>query len=37
VLDWIKQFKRSLDILKTQNEDALGLRASVQVAAPLKR
>ena len=37
VLDWIKHFKRSLDILKTQNEDALGLRASVQVAAPLKR
>jgi hypothetical protein len=37
VLDWIKQFKRSLDAMKAQNEEALGLRASVQVAAPLKR
>jgi Sec-independent protein translocase protein TatA len=37
VVEWIKQFKRSLDALKAQNEDALGLRASVQVAAPLKR
>ena len=37
VLAWIKQFKRSLDALKTQNEEALGLHASVQVAAPLRR
>ena len=37
VVDWIKQFKRSLDALKTRNEEALGLNASVQVVAPLKR
>jgi Sec-independent protein translocase protein TatA len=37
VIDWIKQFKRSLDALKIQNEEALGLHASAQVAAPLKR
>ena len=37
VVDWIKQFKRSLDALKIQNEEALGLHASVRVAAPLKR
>jgi hypothetical protein len=37
VLAWIKSFKRGLDALKTQNEEALGLHASVQVAKPLKR
>ena len=37
VLAWINLFKRSLDVLKTQNEEALGLHASVQVVAPLKR
>ena len=37
VVDWIHQFKRSLDVLKTRNEEALGLHASVQVVAPLKR
>ena len=37
LLDWIKQLKRSIDALKTQNEDALGLKASTQVVAQLKR
>lgn len=37
VVDWIKQFKRSLDALKARNEEALSLRGSVQVAAPLTR
>jgi hypothetical protein len=37
VVEWIKQFKRSLDALKTQHEEALSLRASTQVAAQLKR
>ncbi|BDU59111.1 MAG: hypothetical protein RLZZ24_254 [Pseudomonadota bacterium] len=37
VIDWIKQFKRSLDVLKAQNEEALSRRASVQIAAPLTR
>lgn len=37
VIDWIKQFKRSLDALKARNEEALSLRGSVQVAAPLTR
>jgi hypothetical protein len=36
-LDWIKLFKRNLTNLKAQSDEALGLRASVQVAAPLKR
>ena len=37
VVDWIKQFKRSLDALKTRNEEALGVNASVQVVTALKR
>lgn len=37
VVTWIKQFKRSLDALKTQHEEALSLRASTQVVAQLKR
>ncbi len=37
VLEWIKLFKRNLNALKTQHEEALGLNASVQVAATLKR
>jgi hypothetical protein len=37
VVDWIKLFKHSLNVLKAHNEEALGLRASAQVAAPLKR
>ena len=37
VVEWIKQFKRSLDALKTQHEDALSLRASTKVVAQLKR
>ncbi|PUE32173.1 hypothetical protein B9Z35_01050 [Limnohabitans sp. Jir61] len=37
VVDWIKLFKHSLNALKAQNEEALGLRASAQVATPLKR
>jgi hypothetical protein len=37
VVEWIKQFKRSLDALKTQHEEALSLKASTQVAAQLKR
>ena len=37
VVDWIKQFKRSLDVLKTRNEEALGANASVQVVTTLKR
>jgi hypothetical protein len=37
VLDWIKQFKRSLDILKTQHEEAQSFKASTQTVAQLKR
>jgi Sec-independent protein translocase protein TatA len=37
VVEWIKQFKRSLDDLKAQHEEALSLKASTQVAAQLKR
>jgi hypothetical protein len=37
VLEWIKLFKRNLNALKTQHEEAMGLNASVQVAATLKR
>ena len=37
VVEWIKQFKRSLDALKIQHEEALSLRASTQVVAQLKR
>jgi hypothetical protein len=37
VVAWIKQFKRSMDALKNQHEEALSLRASTQVAAQLKR
>ena len=37
VVDWIKQFKRSLDALKAQHEDALSLKPSTQVVAQLKR
>ncbi len=37
VVEWIKQFKRSLDALKTQHEEALSLRASTQVVAQLRR
>jgi len=37
VVAWIQQFKRSLDVLKIQHEEALGLHASVQATASLKR
>ncbi len=37
VVELIKQFKRSLDALKTQHEEALSLRACTQVVAQLKR
>jgi hypothetical protein len=37
VVAWIKPFKRSLDVLKTQHEEALSLRASTQTVAQLKR
>jgi hypothetical protein len=37
VVEWIKQFKRSLDALKNQHEEALSLQASTQTVAPLKR
>ena len=37
VAAWIKEFKRSLDALKTQHEEALSLRASTQTVAQLKR
>jgi Sec-independent protein translocase protein TatA len=37
VVAWIKQFKRSLDALKTQYEEALSLRAGTQVVALLRR
>ena len=37
VVEWIKQFKRRLDALKTQHEEALSLRASTQTVAQLKR
>ena len=37
VLVWIKQFKHGLYTLKTQNEEALGSQASIQVTSALKR
>lgn len=37
VVAWIKQFKRSLEALKTQHEEALSLRAGTQVVALLRR
>jgi hypothetical protein len=37
VVEWIKQFKRSLDALKTQNEEAQSFKASTQTVAQLKR
>jgi hypothetical protein len=37
VVEWIKQFKRSLDALKTEHEETLSLKASTQVVAQLKR
>ena len=37
VVEWIKQFKRSLNVLKTEHEELLGLHASVQATATLKR
>jgi Sec-independent protein translocase protein TatA len=37
VVEWIKQFKRSLDILKTQHEEAQSFKASTQTMAQLKR
>ena len=37
VVDWIKQFKRSLEVLRVQHEEALVARGSVQVSAQLQR
>jgi len=37
VVDWINQFKRSLDVLRTQHEEALAARGSVQVVTQLQR
>ena len=37
VEEWIRQFKHSLNILKTQHEESFGLHASVQATAALKR
>jgi len=37
VVEWIKQFKRSLDSLKTQHEEAQSFKASTQTVAQLKR
>ncbi len=37
VVEWIKQFKRSLDILKIQHEEAQSFKASTQTVAQLKR
>ena len=37
VVEWIKQFKRSLDVLKTQHEEAQSFKASTQTVAQLKR
>jgi Sec-independent protein translocase protein TatA len=37
VVEWIKQFKRSMDALKTEHEETLSLKASTQVVAQLKR
>ena len=37
VMEWIKQFKLSLDALKTQNEEAQSFKASTQSVAQLKR
>jgi hypothetical protein len=37
VVGWIKQFKRSLDALKAQQDESLSLKASTQTVAQLKR
>lgn len=37
VVEWIKQFKRSLDALKTQHEEAQSFKASTQTVAQLRR
>jgi hypothetical protein len=37
VVEWIKQFKRSLDALKSQHEEAQSFKASTQTVAQLKR
>ena len=37
VVEWIKQFKRSLDALKAQNEEAQSFKASTQTVTQLKR
>ena len=37
VVEWIKQFKRSLDAMKAQNEEAQSFKASTQTVAQLKR
>jgi hypothetical protein len=37
VVDWIKQFKRSLEVLRVQHGEALVARGSVQVSAQLQR
>lgn len=37
VVAWIKSFKRNLDFLKTQHEQALSLQATTQTEAQLKR
>ena len=37
VVEWIRQFKRSLDTLKTQNDEAQSFKASTQTVAQLKR
>jgi hypothetical protein len=37
VVEWIKQFKRSLDALKTRSQEAQSFKASTQTVAQLKR
>jgi hypothetical protein len=37
LVDWIKQFKRSLERLKARSEDVLTLQATTQTAAQLRR
>ena len=37
VVEWIKQFKNSLNVLKTQSEEAQSFKASTQTVAQLKR
>lgn len=37
VMDWIKQFKHDLALLKAQREDALPMKASTQAVVQLKR